>query len=197
MRYLEDERMLLLPADTGLAEELAAYCLRNREFLKEFEPLREEIFYTAQHQKQLLEEDIKHWNEKTGFRFYIKRKEDHTAIIGSIGINNVIWGAFCSGMLGAKLDKDYINQGYITDALALVTDFAFGELGLHRLEANVMPRNKRSLRTLEKNQFVNEGLSRHYLKINGVWEDHVHMVKLNETMHSDPKDHQTDTCNQD
>ena len=38
MRYLEDERMLLLlPADTGLAEELGYLCLRNREFLKEFE----------------------------------------------------------------------------------------------------------------------------------------------------------------
>lgn len=111
MRYLEDERMLLLPADTGLAEELAAYCLRNREFLKEFEPLREEMFYTAQHQKQLLEEDIKHWNEKTGFRFYIKRKEDPTAIIGSIGINNVIWGSLLFRYVRRKIRQRLHQSG--------------------------------------------------------------------------------------
>lgn len=41
-----------------------------------------------------------------------------------------------------------------------------------------MPRNKRSLRVLEKCGFREEGLARSYLKINGVWEDHVHMVRL-------------------
>ena len=50
-------------------------------------------------------------------------------------------------------------------------------------EANVMPRNKASLRVLEKNRFVNEGLSKYYLKINGVWEDHIHMVKINYAVH--------------
>ena len=49
-----------------------------------------------------------------------------------------------------------------------------------------MPRNRASLRVLEKNGFVCEGLSRYYLKINGIWEDHVHMVKLNEAMHTLP-----------
>ena len=38
-------------------------------------------------------------------------------------------------------------------------------------------------RVLEKNHFVNEGLSKYYLNINGIWEDHIHMVKINEKMH--------------
>ena len=42
-----------------------------------------------------------------------------------------------------------------------------------------MPRNKASLRVLEKNGFTNEGTASEYLNINGVWEDHIHMVKLN------------------
>lgn len=42
-----------------------------------------------------------------------------------------------------------------------------------------MPRNKASLRVLEKNEFQEEGLAKHYLKINGIWEDHIHMVKIN------------------
>ena len=56
-------------------------------------------------------------------------------------------------------------------------------LGLHRIEGNVMPRNAASLRVLAKNHFVNEGLSKHYLKINGRWEDHVHMVRINYALH--------------
>lgn len=42
-----------------------------------------------------------------------------------------------------------------------------------------MPKNKMSLRVVEKLGFYNEGLSYKYLKINGNWEDHIHMVLLN------------------
>ena len=68
----------------------------------------------------------------------------------------------------------------MTEALrALVFDIAFGPLGLHRVEANVMPRNGRSIRVMEKLGFVQEGLARDYLRINGRWENHIHFVALN------------------
>ena len=73
----------------------------------------------------------------------------------------------------------------MTMAVNMISSYAFQTLGLHRLEANVMTGNKASLRVLEKNQFVNEGISRYYLNINGVWEDHIHMVKLNYGMHNE------------
>ena len=41
-----------------------------------------------------------------------------------------------------------------------------------------MPRNKASLRVLEKAGYREEGLARKYLNINGVWEDHIHMVRI-------------------
>ena len=65
----------------------------------------------------------------------------------------------------------------MTAAVGVLTQYAFSQLGLHRLEANVMPRNRASLRVLEKNGYENEGLAKRYLHINGVWEDHIHMVK--------------------
>lgn len=92
-------------------------------------------------------------------------------------------GAFCSAFLGYKLDKEYLNRGYMSMSVAMLIKYAFEELGLHRIEANVMPKNKASLRVLEKNHFVNEGISKYYLNINGVWEDHIHMVKINYAMH--------------
>ena len=45
-----------------------------------------------------------------------------------------------------------------------------------------MPRNGASLRVLEKNGYQNEGISPAYMKINGKWEDHVHMVRRNLAM---------------
>lgn len=114
--------------------------------------------------------------------FYIFHKDIPEALIGKISLNNIVWGGFCSCFLGYKMDKDYINQGYMTEAVEAVVIYGFETLGLHRIEANVMPRNARSLRVLEKCGFEREGISRKYLKINGIWEDHVHMVRLNSGM---------------
>jgi ribosomal-protein-alanine N-acetyltransferase len=68
----------------------------------------------------------------------------------------------------------------MTLAIKQTVDFAFNTLSLHRIEANVMPHNIASLKVLEKNNFNKEGLAKKYLKINGKWEDHIHMVLLNE-----------------
>ena len=65
-------------------------------------------------------------------------------------------------------------------ARSLLRGFSFEELGLHRIDANIMPHNIASLGVVRRCGFVEEGLARKYLKINGVWEDHLHMVKLNE-----------------
>ena len=51
--------------------------------------------------------------------------------------------------------------------------FAFGPLGLHRVQAAVMPNNPASLRVLDKAGFRREGLAERYLQIAGVWADHV------------------------
>lgn len=180
---LENQELLLVSPDQVTGAELADYYCRNQAFLKEYEPKRDAGFYTAAFQQGLLEQEKEDWEQKRGFRFYIRLKAEPDMLIGVIGLNQVVWGAFCSCFLGMKLDAAYGNRGYATMAVGMVSDFAFHQLGLHRIEANVMPRNQRSLRVLEKNGFEMEGISRYYLNINGVWEDHIHMVKLNDAMH--------------
>jgi ribosomal-protein-alanine N-acetyltransferase len=64
------------------------------------------------------------------------------------------------------------------EALAAGLDWAFGELGLHRVMANYLPRNERSGRLLARLGFEREGYAREYLKIAGRWEDHVLTAKI-------------------
>lgn len=71
----------------------------------------------------------------------------------------------------------------MTELISWMVTYGFETLHLHRIEASVMPKNERSLRVLEKNGFEREGLAKKYLRINGVWEDHIHMVKINDAMH--------------
>ena len=182
---LQNKYIQLAPPSLSFAEQAADYYCRNREFLREYEPRREAAFFTAGRQREILEQEIRSQQAKLSFRFYIKPMAEPEKIIGIAALNNVVYGAFCSAFLGYKLDSEYLNRGYMTMAVNMISSYAFQTLGLHRLEANVMPRNKASLRVLEKNQFVNEGISRYYLNINGVWEDHIHMVKLNYGMHNE------------
>ncbi|MCI8605455.1 MAG: GNAT family N-acetyltransferase [Hungatella sp.] len=179
---LETDRLFLLSPDSVDAGDVAEYVRRNRDFMREFEPERESAYYTAEFHREMLERQAQEWKEQKGYRFYIAPKDDRHLIMGFVGLSNVVMGAFCSCFIGCQLDKDHLRQGFMTEAVNEVVRYAFGSLGLHRIEGNIMPRNKASIGVALKCGFVNEGLSKKYLKINGVWEDHLHFVRLNEEM---------------
>jgi [ribosomal protein S5]-alanine N-acetyltransferase len=54
----------------------------------------------------------------------------------------------------------------------MLCDYAFGTLGLHRVEVNVRPENAASLKVVEHLRFRDEGVRERYLHINGAWRDH-------------------------
>jgi RimJ/RimL family protein N-acetyltransferase len=62
--------------------------------------------------------------------------------------------------IGYGLAHRHWGQGFMNEALTAVVDYAFGPLGLRRLEADTDPRNLASLRTLERLGFTREGLLR-------------------------------------
>lgn len=181
-RIYETERLVLKVLDKSYAQQVLDYYLRNKLFLEEWEPVKNKEFYTIKYQKEQLYNELAVIENNRAFRLWLFKKEDRSRIIGSVGFNNIVRGAFLSCHLGYKLDKDELNRGYITEAIKKGIDIMFNEYGLHRIEANIMPKNKRSLRVVEKLGFYNEGLAYKYLRINGKWEDHIHMVLLNENL---------------
>lgn len=94
-------------------------------------------------------------------------------LVGGISLSNIRRGVAQAAAVGYWIGQPYTQRGFGSSALAAVVLFAFEEMRLHRLEAACMPVNAASLRTLERRGFSREGLARRYLKINGVWEDHV------------------------
>lgn len=182
MKVYETERLLLKILDESYAEEVLDYYLRNKDFLSQWEPERKEEFYTRQYHEEQLRKDVSSIKEGTSFRLWIFKKQDKSRTIGTIAFSNIVWGAFLSCFLGYKLDKDEINKGYMTEAINKGIDIMFNEYGLHRIEANIIPRNTASIRVVQKLGFYNEGLAYKYLKINGKWEDHIHMVLLNDNV---------------
>ena len=94
------------------------------------------------------------------------------AIAGSINVSEIVRGRFQSAYLGYQIGAPFARQGHMTEALQLALRFAFGRLRLHRVEANIQPRNVASIALVRRAGFHREGLSRRYLKIGGRWRDH-------------------------
>ncbi len=103
--------------------------------------------------------------------FLIRRRADG-AILGAVELSQIARGSFRSAYLGYYIGAPYARQGYMREALELVLRYAFTRLELHRVEANVQPRNGPSLALVKRLGFVREGYSRRYLKIAGRWRDH-------------------------
>lgn len=177
-RY-DSERLYLRILKPNYAGEVLEYYKRNHSFLNEWEPKRPKEFYTLSYQKRQLAMEYSLFKDNQQVRFWIFKKEDNK-LIGNVCYSNIIMGNFKSCFLGYKLDKDEINKGYMTEAVKRTVDIMFEDFGLHRVEINVVPRNDRSLRVMEKLNFEREGFSKRYLEINGKWEDHVHFAVYND-----------------
>ena len=78
-------------------------------------------------------------------------------------------------LLGYWLREDYWGRGIITEAIGLITQYAFNNLDIMTIQANVLGKNPASMRALEKAGFVKQGiLERSVIKDNQVFDEHVY-----------------------
>ncbi len=119
------------------------------------------------------------WKTDDGYSFHVFQKE-RGCLVGGIGLTQVKRGVAQIGTLGYWVGEPFQGRGYITEAVKLISRFAFTQLNLHRVEAACLPENAASRRVLEKAGFVREGYARLYLKIAGDWRDHLTFALLRE-----------------
>jgi ribosomal-protein-alanine N-acetyltransferase len=92
---------------------------------------------------------------------------------GEINLSGVQRGPFQSASIGYWVDEQCAGHGYVPESVVIVTRHGFEDLGLHRLEIAIIPRNKPSRRVMEKLGIREEGVAVGFLEIDGRWEDHV------------------------
>jgi ribosomal-protein-alanine N-acetyltransferase len=152
------------------AAALQAFRAANHDFLRPWEPVRDESFYTVEAAAAAIQAQQAEREADRGYAFGIFAPE---GLVGYVNLNAVVRGVFQNAYLGYAVAEAANGRGYATEAVREATRIGFEELGLHRVQAAVIPRNAGSVRVLEKAGFRREGFAERYLLIDGTWEDHI------------------------
>jgi ribosomal-protein-alanine N-acetyltransferase len=149
--------------------------IRSRVWLEQWEPLGERGAPDPVTDPDAFRSRCAAWERQRqfdtayGFGIFLRKG----AFVGEISLGSVQRGPFNSAFVGYWIDEQHAGHGYMPEAMAVVLRYAFEELGLHRVEAAIVPRNAASRRVATKLGLREEGLSVRFLQIRGVWEDHV------------------------
>jgi RimJ/RimL family protein N-acetyltransferase len=124
-------------------------------------------------------ERIAKWsaNEGDSLGFSIETLDDPAVLVGNCGL----WGASAKERcvsIGIAFGREHTGRGYGTDAMRVIVDYGFRELGLHRIELTVAPFNPAGIRAYEKAGFAEEGRRREAVWHDGRWYDEVLMSVL-------------------
>lgn len=145
---------------------------QSREFLTPWEPTWSSSELTKISFRRRLKHYARDLREDMGYAFFLFRSTDD-CLLGGLTLSNVRRGVTQACTLGYWIGASYAGQGFMTAGVGAVIPFVFDSLRLHRIEAACLPNNDASRCLLERSGFLREGLARRYLKINGVWQDHL------------------------
>ena len=169
---LAGTRVSLRPPRLTDWHEWAMLRSHNSGFLKPWEPTWDANCLTEDYYDKRFRRQMREWRDDRSYPFLIVMN-DTDAIVGAINLNNVCRGAAQHASLGYWIDEDHQHHGYMTEAGRLVMSHAFTELKLHRLNAGCLPENVKSRSMLSRLGFKEEGFAARYIKIDGLWRDHV------------------------
>ncbi|ENN6812173.1 ribosomal protein S5-alanine N-acetyltransferase [Vibrio fluvialis] len=169
--FKTDGEIILRTAEFDDAARIANYFTVNRDYLKPWEPKREEAFFSELGwQQRLIKLSELH---KMSLGFYLLIIDaDSDEMLGTISFSNISRFPFYACNVGYSLAEQAQGKQIMTRALKMACDYMFNEQNLHRVMASYMPHNKRSEAVLQRLGFVYEGQAKDYLLIDGQWQDH-------------------------
>jgi [ribosomal protein S5]-alanine N-acetyltransferase len=98
--------------------------------------------------------------------------DEGQSIVGFATMSDRKGEPFLSAALGYGTFLGFTGRGYMAAGLELVIRYAFGDLGLHRLQADIQPENLASLNLVKRLGFEFEGCAKANIRILGQWRDH-------------------------
>ncbi|WID95585.1 GNAT family protein [Bosea vestrisii] len=150
----------------------ASLRMQSRDFLTPWEPVWSEDDLTRTSFRLRVKRAAREIASDEAYSLFILDSHSET-LLGGLTIGLVRRGVAQACTLGYWMGQRHAGKGHMTEAVRGALDFAFSELALHRVEAACLPNNEPSRRLLERVGFTREGEARGYLRINGVWADHL------------------------
>ncbi|SDB52846.1 ribosomal-protein-alanine N-acetyltransferase [Pseudobutyrivibrio sp. YE44] len=169
---INTERLDLRVLTKQNADMVLDFYIRNRDIFEKYEPVIGDDFYTLAHQQKILDFEYQNILKMVMMRYWIFEKDNPCQIIGTVSYRNIVRPIYESCTVGYKMDRDYTNRGYCSEALANSIPLLAKELGIHRFEALILPDNDPSIHMVEKLGFKFEGILRDKIIINGERLDH-------------------------
>ncbi len=166
------------PLTADDAEPLARLLAANRGYLAPWDPVRADEYYTVAGQRAVIARDLV--ARERGAMLPLVIVDADGAVCGRVNLNNIVRGALQGASVGYWVSESCRGRGLASAAVAEVITMAFGELGLHRLDASTLLHNTPSQRVLARNGFRPFAVAEKYLKIAGTWQDHVLFQLLNQ-----------------
>ena len=154
------------PIDYEKDPEIESKWTHNAEFMRLFdlEPARPMSAAIVKKQYEKLEKKIE--EDKNLYHFMIRAKEDDR-LIGKAMVSRIEWASGnCQLRLGIGSAEDR-RKGYGTQALKMLLRFAFAELNLFRVTANVAEYNEGAIALMKKFGFTEEVRRRQSLERDG------------------------------
>ena len=158
-----------------LASDYSAWAslrMESRDFLTPWEPVWTEDDLTRASFRLRVKRAAREIATDEAYSLFVLDARSE-ALLGGLTLGLVRRGVAQACTLGYWMGQRHAGKGHMTEAVRGALDFAFSELALHRVEAACLPTNEPSRRLLERVGFTREGEARGYLRINGVWADHL------------------------
>lgn len=145
---------------------------QSRSFLKPWEPLwpHDELMRSAFRARvKRCSRDVRD-DQAYSYLIFSTRSDE---LLGGVTLSHVRRGVAQTASVGYWIGAPFARRGIMTEAVSSLLSHAFDGLNLNRVEAACLPFNTPSRRLLLRCGFSEEGYARSYLKINGMWQDHL------------------------
>ena len=171
-KKLTGQRVFLRPPKRRDALKWQRLRMSSKSFLVPWEPSWDASSCTKRAYLRYFKNSNYLANMDRAYSFLIFKSDDKS-LLGGINVGNVRRGVAQSASLGYWIGVKYARNGYMKESLKLLIPSLFVDLRLNRIEAATLEDNIASRNLLKKIGFKKEGVLRKYLKINGIWRDHV------------------------
>ncbi|MFM6980873.1 MAG: GNAT family N-acetyltransferase [Micrococcales bacterium] len=142
--------------------------VENRDWLKKWEATSPDAPRSFD-VKGMVRSLLKALDDRAGIPFVVQYQGE---VVGQLNVANILYGSVSSAVIGYWISESVAGRKIAPTAVALVTDYLFNVVGLHRVEIDIRPENLASLRVVEKLGFRYEGLKQNYIHIDGAFRDH-------------------------